>query len=67
MKKKKKKNSFASSVNFEGSKYILDFLRIFEMKKKKKKVKMNLPIFVVESVLDLSKILIWVLLWLYDT
>ena len=31
------RNIFASSLNFKGSKYISEFLRTFEMKKKKKK------------------------------
>ena len=47
---------FASSLNFKGSfsSNISDFLRTFEIKKKNK-VKINLLIFVGESVLDLTK------------
>ena len=45
------RSRFASSVNFNGKKYISDFLRIFEIKKTPKNSKMNLPIFVGKSVL----------------
>lgn len=53
------RNRHASSGDFKASKYISDLFLIFEIKRKNNKGKMNIPILVCESVLDLCIILIF--------
>ena len=54
-----KRNKLASEPNYHTTKRFSENLLAIEMKKKKKKVKMNKPIYLGMSILDISKTLMY--------
>ena len=55
----KRRNQLASEPNYHTTKYFSENLTAIEMKKKKKKVKVNKPIYIGMSILDISKTLMY--------
>ena len=53
----KRRNQLASEPNYYTTKYFSENLLAIEMKKKKTKIKMNKPIYLGMSILDISKTL----------